>query len=205
MNANPRPPLEHRGLDTAPRVEQRGDRPVLTGYACKFDVLSELLGQPPEQFREVFRASAVRRLAERRDVKFLASHDAGRVLGSTRAGTLRLQADAIGLRFHLDPPDSPAGLDLVESVRRGDVSGMSIGFKVLPNGETWRGSRPPLREVLDADIFELSACAWPAYAETTLQIEQRALDHARRIVAGDRQQSRWQDLRAAELRLAALR
>jgi len=153
----PRATIERRGLEQPPAVEQNAGRPVLSGYACKFDVLSELLGRPPEQFREVFRASALRRLGQQRDIKFLAHHDSGRVLGSTRAGNLRLRTDAIGLRFELDPPNSPAGLDLVESVRRGDISGMSIGFKVPDGGERWTGNRPPTREILDADCFEISA------------------------------------------------
>jgi len=34
--------------------------------------------------------------------------------------------------FRLDPPDSPSGLDLVEAVTRRDLTGVSIGFRVMP-------------------------------------------------------------------------
>ena len=49
-------------------------------------------------------------------------------------------SDAVGLRFELTPPDSPSGLDLVESVRRGDLDAMSFGFRTLDDCELTSGA-----------------------------------------------------------------
>jgi HK97 family phage prohead protease len=50
------------------------------------------------------------------------------VLGRNKSGTLRLSVDGIGLRYEIDPPDTQAARDLIESLRRGDVSGSSFAF-----------------------------------------------------------------------------
>lgn len=205
MTTPHRPILERRGLEAPIEVARASSAaPGLVGYACRFDELSQPIGVPA--FREVIRPSALARLAERRDVKALIGHDPTRVVGSSKSGTLRLTVDAIGLRFSLDPPDSPSGRDLVESVRRGDLDGVSIGFRVLEGGESWRrGERPPVRELRDIDLFEISMVSFPAYLEAGVQIEARALECAASIVAADRQSARWQDVRALRLRLADLR
>lgn len=196
-----RPPLEHRGVAQAPRVDTSGRLPALVGYAVRFDAPSAPLGDPP--FVEVVRREALARLHERRDVKALVAHDPSRVVGSTKAGTLALTVDASGLRFRLDPPDSPIGHDLVEAVRRGDLDGVSFGFVVRPGGETWqRAARPPVRELRDLDVFELSFVSWPAYQAAGVAIEQRALDEARAIVAAGRQVDRYLQLRQMQRRVA---
>ncbi len=201
MSASLRPPLEHRGLAQAPRVDTSGRLPALVGYAIRFDAPSAPLGTPP--FIEVVRREALARLHERRDVKALVAHDPSRVVGSSKAGTLALAVDASGLRFRLDPPDSPIGHDLVEAVRRGDLDGVSIGFVVRAGGETWqRAARPPVRELRDVDVFELSFVSWPAYEAAGVAIEQRALDEARAIIAAGRQADRYQQLRQLQRRVA---
>ena len=200
-----KPTIETRGVEQAPRVDQTGRRPALVGHAIVFDRESELLGRDP-QFVEVIRACALDRLADSRDVKCLIGHDAARVVGLTKAGTLRLDVDNVGLRFRLDPPNSPSGLDLVEAVERGDVDAMSFGFRVREHGYVWRRDRkPPMREIRDLDLFEISFVSWPAYTAAGCSIEQRALDEVRRIVADDRQHERWSAVRALETRLATLR
>ncbi|EIQ76315.1 prohead protease, partial [Shigella flexneri 1235-66] len=51
------------------------------------------------------------------------------LLGRTRSGTLKLEEDETGLRFELTPPDPSTGRDVIELVKRGDISGMSFGFR----------------------------------------------------------------------------
>ena len=70
------------------------------------------------------------------DVRALVDHDAAKVLGRTNAGTLRLAKDAHGLRVEIDLPATTYGNDVLESVSRRDVSGMSFSFAVVrPDGE----------------------------------------------------------------------
>lgn len=195
-----RPPLERRGLLEAARF----DGAVLVGTAIRFNTASEPLGDGGKAFVEMIAPEALRRLPERRDVKALVGHDSSRVVGSTKAGTLTLTTDATGLHFRLLPPDSPEGHTLVESVRRGDLDGVSFGFKVL--ADTWRErEQPPVRVVTDIDLFEISFVAWPAYRAAGVTVEARALEHAAALVTRTGTERRSQELEALSRRLAALR
>lgn len=62
------------------------------------------------------------------DIRALFEHDPAKLLGRTRSGTLHLEEDDKGLRFELSPPDTSLGRDLLVSVARGDITGMSFGL-----------------------------------------------------------------------------
>ena len=67
-------------------------------------------------------------LSDRADVKALVSHDSSKVLGSVKAGTLRLTSTDNGLLAEVDLPNTTFANDVWETVRRGDVTTMSFGF-----------------------------------------------------------------------------
>ncbi len=100
---------------------------TLTGYVVRWDNLSELLwGEFYEKFQ---RGAFTEWLAAGNDVRGLYEHDHSMLLGRTRSGTLKLEEDDTGLRFELTPPDTSTGRDVIELVKRGDISGMSFGFR----------------------------------------------------------------------------
>lgn len=97
----------------------------LTGYACVYGQLSEDLGN----FREMILGGAFADcLGSDPDVRALWNHNPAAVLGRTRANTLRLSEDALGLRFELDLPDTQVGRDARVSIERRDVSQCSFGL-----------------------------------------------------------------------------
>jgi HK97 family phage prohead protease len=157
------------------RVEQRGLAKFLSGYAIVWDRLSEDLGG----FREQIASSAIdRTLADKVDLRALVDHDPGKVIGRISAGTLRVEKDGHGLKVQIDPPMTSAGQDLVESVRRGDVTGMSFSFRTMLNGDVWDfKTDPPTRTVIDMLVREVSAVSWPAYTQT--EVAMRSLAGAR--------------------------
>lgn len=160
-----------------------GTDTTIEGLAVPFGVLSGDLGG----FREVFTPEAVdRTLAEQVDVRALVDHDPGKVIGRVKAGTLRLRKASDGLRVEITPPNTTLGRDILELVRRGDVSGMSIGFYVMPGGERFetRGEQT-VRVITDARIVEASIVSWPAYESTDATVAQRSLQ-AFRAVQGQR-------------------
>jgi len=118
------------------------------------------------------------------DVRALVNHDTGRVVGRTKSGTLRLSADSRGLRVEIDVPDTVDGRDLWTLVQRGDISGMSFGFRVTK--QEWDESGDmPVRTILGVDLFEVSAVAFPAYDDTSLAM--RSLEAIR--TDGERRRS----------------
>jgi HK97 family phage prohead protease len=150
------------------------DGKKIVGYAVVFNQPSQDLGG----FVEVFEPPAVdRTLAERLDVRALVNHDPSQVLGRTTAGTLRLAKDARGLRVEIDPPDTTSGRDILASVARGDVTGMSLAFRVVqPRGERFEQRAGGLTRIIsDAVILEASVVTFPAYEATDAQVARRAL------------------------------
>jgi HK97 family phage prohead protease len=154
-------------------LETRGLAKIIKGYAIVFDRLSENLGG----FKERIAPSAVdRTMTERIDLRALVDHDSAKILGRLTAGTLRVSKDARGLQIEIDPPETTIGLDIVESVRRRDVTGMSFAFMALNDG--WDATTtPPTRTVTDMLIREVSIVTFPAYPDTAVALRSLAMRH----------------------------
>ena len=95
-------------------------------------------------------------------MRALYEHNYTQLLGRTKSGTLVLSEDDTGLRFELTPPNTQLGNDVLELVERGDISGMSFGFRALK--EAWDiGQSPYLRTVTAAELREITVTSMPAY------------------------------------------
>jgi HK97 family phage prohead protease len=134
----------------------------LIGYAATFGTPAKIANR----FTETIRAGAFRStLDKREDVLALVDHDAGKLLGRTRAGTLRLAEDAKGLSFEVDLPATTLGNDVLALAERGDLGGMSFGFEVLD--DVW--PNPSTRELRSVHLVEVSVIhAIPAYPATSV-------------------------------------
>lgn len=149
----------------------------LEGYAATFSATADL-----GAFRERISVGAFRN-ALSGDILALLDHDASKVLGRTRTGTLELREDDKGLAFSLDVPDTAAGRDVLALAARGDLGGMSFGFLVPEGGDEWDGDTRTLRSI---DLREISVVsAWPAYegTEVALRAHRIADGRARRARA----------------------
>ncbi|MBB4235053.1 HK97 family phage prohead protease [Rhizobium esperanzae] len=154
--------VEHRASD---------DKRTLVGYAAVFERLADIGGYFQEKIAPGAFSDAIKG-----DIRALVDHDMGRVIGRSKSGTLRLQEDGKGLRVEIDVPDTTDGNDLWVLVERGDISGMSFGFRVTK--ETWdETGQVPVRTIEKLNLIEVSAVAWPAYDDTTIGL--RSLEAAR--------------------------
>lgn len=161
--------LERRAASIA------SDGATIRGVAIVFDTPSLDLGG----FVEIIEPSAVdRSLREKHDIRGLVDHDAGKVIGRTKAGTLRLEKRRDGLHFEIDPPNTTTGRDILESVRRGDVTGGSFEFRVvLPHGERFeQRAGQTTRVVSDMVIRDISITTYPAYEATDVEVARRSLE-----------------------------
>lgn len=162
---NSLPERERRFVsDCELRVNASGGKQKITGYAAKFDVLSEDLGG----FREKIDPHAFDAcLRGKPDCRALWNHNPDHVLGRTTAGTLRLWTDSLGLRYEIDPPDTSIANDLTVSLRRGDVNQSSFGFSCIRDAWSQDSGGNAIRTVLQAELFDCSPCTFPAYPDAT--------------------------------------
>ena len=164
---------------------------TISGYAIRFNTVTEIGGY----FRELVRPEAIKDGIQGADIRALWNHNSDMPLGRTKNGTLALEKDAQGLRFTVTPPDTSWGRDALESVKRGDVSGMSFGF--YTNKERWteEKDKTPLRELLDIELLEVFPVTFPAYPTTTAQARS-----AEEILAEMPQKQSSTDVNIAQMR-----
>lgn len=162
------PALEMRAY---PFIEVRVEPPPdetsvgkIVGYAAVFDTPSVPLGG----FREVVRRGAFSDSLNA-DVRALWNHDPNYVLGRTKNGTLRLEEDDRGLRVEIDPPNTTWARDFMESIRRGDVDQMSFAFRAIEDRWT-NDENGTLRELLKAQLLDVSPVTFPAYEATSVTL-----------------------------------
>ena len=137
---------------------------TIRGYAAVFNEPSLPLVDRGRQFTERIRRGAFTRSLTG-DIVGLYSHDPAAVLGRTRAGTMQLKEDSIGLQTEIRLPDTTLGNDVYELVKRGDLRGMSFGFTT--RADQWNSDHTE-RELLDVDLREVSVVSFPAYPQTTV-------------------------------------
>ena len=120
-------------------------------------------------------------------------HDVAKVLGSTEAGTMELEDSPSALKFTIYPPKTTWGLDAIESIKRGDVTGASFGFKMIKESWQSKGDKN-FRLLEEAQLTEISPVSWPAYQDTKIQIRridmkniQEIYDKRTRLVAAERE------------------
>ena len=141
-------------------IELRAKGRRLEGYAALFGTEAKI-GRITETIRQgAFKTS----LSNGHDILALADHDPQKVLARTKSGTLRLAEDSNGLAFDLDLPNTSIGRDILELAERGDVGGMSFGFRAID--EAIDGNKRELRAV---ELYEISVVqAFPAYDGTSI-------------------------------------
>lgn len=141
-----------------------GDGMSFTGYAIRWNSDSE----PLPFIERIAPGATSRSLKSRNEVKAFVNHDTNLVIGSTRAGTLRLSEDSKGLLAQIDLPDVTYARDLSENIRVGNVSGMSFGFSVVK--DKWSEDYGQ-RTIEELRLHEVSVVTgFPAYRQTTAAV-----------------------------------
>jgi uncharacterized protein len=141
-------------------VREDADGMTFEGYAAVFNSPSE----PLPFIERIAPGAFTRSLKSRNDVKLLWNHDTSQVLGSTRAKTLTLVEDERGLKVEGVLPNTSAGRDAAELLKRGDVNGMSFGFTVIRDQWSSDGNERTLKAVR---LHEVSITGFPAYTGTS--------------------------------------
>jgi HK97 family phage prohead protease len=165
--------LERRFLRVAElRASADGQGNTIAGYAALFNSKSEDLGG----YREVIKPGAFTDcLANSPDVRCLRNHEADMILGRTPK-TLTVREDNKGLYFECNLPDTSYARDLMESIKRGDISQCSFGFYALDSDWTIQPTDEDpeefeqIRELSEIEVFDVSPVTYPAYPETSVDM-----------------------------------
>lgn len=136
----------------------------LMGHPIVFDSWSVNLGG----FIERVRPQAVNRMmTQSPDVRVLWNHNSDLPLARSTARTMRYWKENVGVAVSIIPPAWAS--NHVETVGRGDVTGMSFGFRAIEDEWSMDG-KIPQRDLLDMSVSEVSAVAFPAYPTTDIKV-----------------------------------
>lgn len=185
--------FEIRCADNAVVIEQRGEgdetQQMVTGYALKFDVLSRTIGW----FREKIDRGALD-AADMKDVVALFNHNIDKVLARTLSNTLQLEVDEAGLKYSFSAPDTTAGRDLVESLKRGDVQHSSFSFSISEDRWEEDDEGNEIRTVTKIKrLYDVSPVVNPAYLQATSELAKRSYQEWK-----NSQKPRYNDLQDIE-------
>lgn len=160
------------------------DSRTLVGYALKFGTRSVNL-TPWSCYRDVFEilepGCISKEMLNRQDVVFTAFHNREKVLGRSvnGKGTLKLELDEVGLKIECEMPHTELGNEMLELVKRGDLTGMSFAYTTDEDDsencvsyeftEVKDGREQWLRHVKRIDyIYDVTVAASPAYTDTEI-------------------------------------
>ena len=148
----------------------------VSGYAIVFNSESRDLGG----FKEIIIPTALNGILEKSDVLCLLNHneDKGVLARSNKGiGSLTLEIDDKGLKYSFDAPNTALGDELLEGLKRGDITASSFAFKVGKDKWDKRSDGSYLRTICSIDqMFDVSPVYRAAYDATSVQADTRGLD-----------------------------
>ena len=165
------PNYEHEQRDLADGASADEDRKI-SGYAAVFNSRSEYLGF----YETLMPGSITEETIQLSDVICTFNHQPDVVLARSKygQGTLHLSVDEKGLYYEFEAPNTTAGNDLLEMIKRGDITGCSFAFAVDPEEagvERWeRMDDGNMHRIIFkiARLFDVSPVVHPAYEAAQL-------------------------------------
>ena len=170
---------ENRQLRTAMtefKTREDGEAPTIEGYFAVFNSDYDLgMGMSESIAPGAFTDT----LAD--DIRALVNHNTTLVLGRTSAHTLEVRQDEHGLwgKIQINPKDQDA-MNTYERVKRGDVNQCSIGFEILSEETDFRADGSIHWTIKKINLFEVSVCTFPAYAETSVSARKHDADEVKK-------------------------
>lgn len=180
------------------RVEARADGAesrTISGYAVRFN-----------EWSKPFWGEWIERIepgafdnCDMSDVIMCTDHgeDCADVLARRRdgQGSLTIEVDEQGVRFSFDAPNTTRGNDILELVRRGDISECSFRFIVAKDIWIWKSMSKGIeydQRVISAieKLVDLSIVVSGKYPKTSAVSERSAVNELRREAFGASDQSR---------------
>ena len=144
------------------------DSRTVEGYALVFNSLSKNLGG----FFEVIVPESLDGIIERSDIMCLLNHDNSRgILARSRfgKGSLSLEIDEVGLKYRFEAPKTALGDELLEYLRRNDITSSSFAFTVSEDNWKKEADGTYIRTITKFNkLFDVSPVYEPAYDATSV-------------------------------------
>ena len=162
-----------RTVATEFATREDGDALRIEGYFAVFNTNYEIAPGLSESIAQ----GAFSRTLQGGDIRALINHDTTLVLARTKAHTLELREDERGLwgSVLINPNDQDA-MNLYSRVKRGDVDQCSFGFEIVNEETDFRDDGSIHWTIKDVDLFEVSACTFPAYEATNISAREKERD-----------------------------
>ena len=166
----------------AEQSEQHGT--FITGTPIVFDQATDMGWYEETIDREALADTDLK------DVRFLIGHNTSmiplaRSRNNNENSTMQMTVtnDGMDIRVDLDTENNAEARALYSAVKRGDMTGMSFMFTVDTDKDMWKDTDTdyPKRTIMSIrKVFEVSAVAFPAYPQTSIQAasEDGTLDSA---------------------------
>jgi HK97 family phage prohead protease len=161
--------MERRNYSFPVQVTGDDEKRTVEGYALLFDTPSDGLS-----FVEVIERGALEGVIEKSNIFALLNHDSSRgILARSKngQGSLYLEVDSVGLKYRFEAPRTALGDELLEYLRRGEVSESSFAFTV--EAETWEARKDDTwkRTIHKfANLYDVSPVYDAAYSATSVNL-----------------------------------
>lgn len=159
--------LERRNYAFPVAVTGEEDKRSVEGYALLFDTPSDGLS-----FTEIIERNALDGVIAKSNVFALLNHDSERgILARSKngEGTLTLTVDDKGLKYRFEAPHTALGDELLEYLRRGEISESSFAFTVAKETWDYRDDGSWKRTIHQIDrLFDVSPVFDAAYSATSV-------------------------------------
>lgn len=158
--------LEHRANPMVEVRQSEDGNPEVVGYATVYEAPYEVAGGPPWGWSETIARGAADKSVRDRDSVYLFFDHQGLPLASTKAGSLSLESDTVGLynRSVIDPR-SNWSMEIVNRIDSGDLDAMSFAFRVLR--QEWNEDYTE-RRILEVKLYDVSVVSFPANPATVV-------------------------------------
>ena len=149
-------------------IEEEGK---IEGYAIYWDRSSKV-----GRFNELFMKDSLKESDT--GVSLYYQHDKKKLLANSKAGTLKLKPDNIGLKYEAKLPKSQ--ISIKEAIKRQDVQGVSVGFHCLQDEHVGT-----TRKIKNAELWEISLTDKPCHQTTiSMRSEKKKRPHWSTLAIG---------------------
>lgn len=147
------------------------DALIINGVPIVFESPTTIKSEVGE-YTEIIKRGALDK-CDMSDSRLLYNHDLSRLPYAKTPNTMKFNIEKDGLHMTASLPGTEEGRSLYEAIKRGDLTGMSFGFKVPPGGDTYDPKTNTRTINTIEKLYEVSVTPFPCYQDTTVSTEAR--------------------------------